>query len=835
VTSAPPPLEIAPCPAAAVARLEREVGVSGAVAQVLVRRGLGDPAAAAAWLAADERHEADAFAGIDDAVALVLRHVRAGTRITVHGDYDVDGVCSTAVLVRCLRSLGADVDWYLPGRTEDGYGLAAPTVARLAGRGTRLLVTADCAITAVDEVAAARAAGLDVVVTDHHTPRADGRLPGAPIVHPGVCGYPCVELCAAGVAHKLAAALLAGAGRDPMDAEEDLDLVGLATVADCVALVGENRRLVREGLRALATTRKVGLRALMRVARVDPGRLDAKALGFRLAPRINAAGRLYRADAGLELVLTQDAERAEAIAQELDRANSERRHVETRILFEAEAQVREAGPRPAYVLAGEGWHPGVIGIVASRIAERHHRPAVLVALDGEEGTGSGRSIPGFDLLGGLDAAAGHLHRHGGHRAAAGCTVARDALDGFRAAFEAHAAAVLEPGDLVARERADAVAGGDDLGLELAEELARLGPFGTANPEVSLLVPAARLEDPRAMGEGRHVRFTVRSGGRTARAVAFGTGGRIPCETSGPVDATFTLEVNEYNGAVEPRLVLRHAAPCAPAAPIEILGEPDDWLAAALEAATAAPDAEVSLEESPSGEDTPTALRTGATSPPASLSAPAPPHVRDRRGAGIAGTLAALVHGGERVLVVAADAGVRARHLAPLLGGFALTDHATLARLPALLDGHAHVVVLDPPADPAALALLLAPAPGRTTHLAWGDPELAFAVDVHAREHDLRSPLAALYRALRDTNDAAGDDLAAALRGDGPSPRTPALAGRCLRVLGELGLVSVDAPARRVAVPPARPTQLERSATFRAAQRRLEASRRWLSPPIARAA
>ena len=822
-----PRLDIAPCPAAAVARLEYEVGVSGPVAQVLVRRGLDEPATAAAWLAADARHPPGAFAGIDGAAALVLEHVRAGTRITVHGDYDVDGVCSTAVLVRCLRRLGGDVDWYLPGRTQDGYGLAAATVARLAQRGTRLLVTADCAITAVDEVAGARAAGMDVVVTDHHTPRADGRLPDAPIVHPGVCGYPCVELCAAGVAHKLAGALLGAAGEDPTGADEDLDLVALATVADCVALVGENRRLVREGLRALATTRKVGLRALMRVAQVDPGRLDARALGFRLAPRINAAGRLHRADAGLELVLTEDEGRASAIAEELDRANGERRHVETRILFEAEAQVREAGERSAYVLAGEGWHPGVIGIVASRLAERHHRPAVLVALDGEAGTGSGRSIPGFDLLAGLDAAAGHLRRHGGHRAAAGCTVARDALDGFRVAFEAHAAAVLEPGDLVPCERADAVVSGDDLGLALAEELAGLGPFGTANPDVSLLVPAARLEDPRPMGEGRHLRFTVRSGGRTARAVVFGTGGRFPCDTSGPVDATFTLEVNEYNGAVEPRLVLRHAAPCAPRAPIEVLGQPTDWLAAALEAADAAGREAIHAADDVPGESV---LCAGG-----SLAAPAPAHVRDRRGAGIAGTLAALVHGGERVLVVAADAGARTRHLAPLLGGFTLTDHAALAREPALLDGHDHVLVLDPPADGHALALLIAPAGGRTTHLAWGDAELAFALRVHRREHDLRTPLTAVYRLLRATGGAVGEDLAGALRGDEPSPRTPTLAGRCLRVLAELGLVLVDAPARRVAVPSARPTQLERSATFRDAQRRLEDGRRWLSSPVAQAA
>ncbi|HVL31171.1 MAG TPA: DHH family phosphoesterase, partial [Solirubrobacteraceae bacterium] len=257
---APARLQIAPCDTAAVLRLERELGVGHPMAQVLVRRGLGQPADARAWLAGDERHEPSAFAGIGDACALVLRHAEAGSRVTVHGDYDVDGVCSTAILVGVLRALGADVDWYLPSREEDGYGLSAATVERLARRGTRLLVTADCAITAVDEVAAARAAGIDVVVTDHHSPRADGALPDAPIVHPALCGYPCAELCAAGVAHKLAAALLGAAGRDPAAADADLDLVALATIADCVPLRGENRRLVREGLRALAATTRPGLR-----------------------------------------------------------------------------------------------------------------------------------------------------------------------------------------------------------------------------------------------------------------------------------------------------------------------------------------------------------------------------------------------------------------------------------------------------------------------------------------------------------------------------------------------------------------------------------------------
>jgi single-stranded-DNA-specific exonuclease len=434
----PARLEIEPCSVAAILALEHELGVSHALAQVLVRRGLGDPHAAQAYLDADERHDPACFAGIDDACALVLRHATAATRITVHGDYDVDGVSASAILVGVLRTLGADVDWFLPSRSEDGYGLSAATVARLAQRGTRLLVTADCAITAVDEVAAARAAGLDVLVTDHHSPRRDGRLPDAHIVHPVLCGYPCRDLCAAAVAYKLAAALLATAGRDPAGADADLDLVALATVADCVPLRGENRRLVRAGLRALAATRRPGLRALMRVARADPSRIDARAVGFRLAPRINAAGRLERADAGLELLLTTDEARATQIADELDRLNAERRHTETRILFEAEAQVARAGDRRAYVLAGD-WHKGVIGIVASRIAERHHRPAVLIALDGDRATGSGRSIPAFDLLAGLDGAAAHLLRHGGHRAAAGCELQAGEIDAFRAAFEAHAA------------------------------------------------------------------------------------------------------------------------------------------------------------------------------------------------------------------------------------------------------------------------------------------------------------------------------------------------------------------------------------------------------------
>jgi single-stranded-DNA-specific exonuclease len=814
-------LEIPPCPTADVAALRRALGVSAATAQVLVRRGLADPAAARAWLDAGEAHDPSAFAGMEDAVALVLRHVRQGTRITVHGDYDVDGVSATAILVGVLRELGAAVDWHLPSRAEDGYGLSAATVERLAARDTRLLVTADCGITAVEEVARARSLGLDVVVTDHHAPRADGALPEAPVVHPALGGYPCAELCAAGVAHKVTAALLAAAGRDPARADADLDLVALATVADCVPLRGENRRLVRAGLRALARTRRPGLRALLRVAQADPGALDARTIGFRLAPRLNAAGRLQRADAGLELLLTEDPDRAQAVAEELDRLNAERRHVETRIRFEAEAQVAELGDQPAYVLWGEDWHPGVVGIVAARIAERHHRPAVLVALDGEQGTGSARSIPAFDLLGGLDACADRLLRHGGHRAAAGCTVARSELEAFRAELAAHAAAVLAPEDLVPVQKIDAVVGGDELGLELAEELERLAPFGIANPGVTLLVPAARLRDPRPMGEGRHVRFTVESAGSLARGVAFGRGS-LPEGPDGVLDAAFALERNEWQGAVEPRLVLRCARPPDPA-PIAVL----DPAHAAGHLATAL----AALAEPPPPAPAPAAA--GAPPLPASATGwgsgePARTgEVRDRRGCGVAGMLGALVASGEPVVVVCADAALRAKHLAGRLGGFGLCSYDALAGAPALADGAAHLVALDPPAC-AAHAALLAPAGGRTVHLAWGPAETAFALRVVERDHDVRPALAAVYRDLRD----GGRPLAEVLTGSADAPRPTALAARLLRILHELGLIEVDAAAGTASCPPAARTQLDRSATFRASAARLAEGRRRLAPAAA---
>jgi single-stranded-DNA-specific exonuclease len=797
-----PRLELAAYALGEALALERQLGIGHVLAQVLVRRGLGDPRLARDFLAADEGHDPAAFAGIAAAVDTIQAQIAAGGRIIVHGDYDVDGVCATAIMVRALRSLGGDVGWFLPSRIDDGYGLSGATVERLAARGTALILTVDCAITAVEEVAGARAAGVDVVVTDHHAPRADGRLPDCPIVHPAVCDYPCPDLCGTGVAYKLAQALGA------TTADEDLELVALATVADLVALQGENRRLVRAGLAALAATGKPGLRALMAVSRADPSALDASTLGFRLAPRINAAGRMHRADAGLELLLCQDPIRARAIATELDTVNAERRAVEQRIVWEAEAQVREletGHPRSAYVLASEDWHPGVVGIVASRIVERHHRPTVLIALDGTEATGSGRSIPGFDLLGGLHATAEHLQRYGGHRAAAGLTIEAGGVDGFRAAFEAHATAVLTPDLLEPVERVDAVVSGSELGLGLAEELEALEPCGMGNPAPRLLVPGARFGDVRTMGEGRHARFTVTSGGARARAVAFGCDGRVGEDPAQPLDATFRLERNAYNGAVEPRLVLRQAQPCAPA-PIELLDGPGDYLRDVL--------AEVEAESVPAATAEHGIVAAGQRI------------VLDRRGQSPLAVLVDAMATGGPVLAVCADVPRRLEGLRARVGGFALSSYGDLERHPARAAGFARLVALDPPTDRASATLLRAGT--GVTMIAWGPAELRFAEQIHELEYGLRAPLVAFYRALRDRERAAGEELERLLRGDSSHSRSARLAGRLIRVLAELELVSLDRELPALTIAGRAPTALERSPSFRVYAQRYEDGKRYLS-------
>ncbi len=550
--------ELAPCSHREIEALSASLEIDEVTAGVLVRRGYTDAVEAARFLAGElPGHDPFLLGDMREAVETIAAAVDAGARICVHGDYDADGICATALAVLLLRELGADPAWHLPSRFEEGYGLNAQTLTRLADEGFDLVLTVDCGITGVDEVAHATALGLEVVVTDHHRPAA--AFPACPVVATLKGEYPFAGLCGTAVVWKLAEALL-GPGHPFL--ERHLDIVALATVADVVPLVDENRALALLGLRRLAQTQKAGLQALMRVAGVDAAALDETSIGFRLAPRINASGRLGRPEAALTLLLTEDKEEAKALAEELETLNRERQIVEERISREAVDQI-ESWPearrrRRGYVVVGEGWHEGVIGIVASRLVERFNRPVVVIA--GADGVwkGSGRSVSAFDLHAGLAACAGHLLRFGGHRAAAGLTVAAEQIETFAAAFAAHCDAVLDDEDLQPVTRVDAIVPGAKLHLALAAELARLAPFGLGNPGVTLLVDGCELADLGTVGDGKHLRFRVRQHGRdSGSAIAFGMGSHLDrLRREGRYDVAFRLQENRWNGTIAPQLVVR---------------------------------------------------------------------------------------------------------------------------------------------------------------------------------------------------------------------------------------------------------------------------------------
>ena len=587
--------QLEPCSHARVRVLAAALELDEVTASVLVRRGYEEPAEARRFLdGALPGHDPFALGDMREAVATIRAAIDAGKRICVHGDYDADGICATALAVLLLRELNAEVAWHLPSRFEEGYGLNANTLTRLAEEGFDLVLTVDCGITAVAEVEHARSVGLDVVVTDHHRP-AEG-FPACPVVAPLKGDYPFMGLCGTGVVWKLAQALL---GADHPFLERHLDIVALATVADVVPLVDENRGLALLGLRRLAQTQKPGLRALMRVGHVDPATVDESSIGFRLAPRINAAGRLGRPEAALALLLTEDDREAHKLAEELETLNRERQAVEERILREAIAQV-ESWPearrrRRGYVVAGEGWHEGVIGIVASRLVERYNRPVVMIAGTDGDWKGSGRSVPAFDLHAGLGACAVHLERFGGHRAAAGLTIAGDRVETFAAAFAAHADQALTEEDLRPMTRVDAIVPGSKLNLDLCTELARLAPFGLGNPGVLLLVDGCELADLSTVGDGKHLRFRVRQRGRdSGSAIAFGMGGQLDrFRREERYDVAFRLQENRWNGVSSPQLVVRRVFDA-----VDGFEELRDWLGSQWKAGEAAwtPQARLIFEE-----------------------------------------------------------------------------------------------------------------------------------------------------------------------------------------------------------------------------------------------
>lgn len=549
-----PPLRWAVAPAADPAQARALAGALGAplpLAELLVQRGYGNAAIARSFLkpALDGLSDPLALAGMDAAVHAVVHAINAHQTILVHGDYDVDGQCATALLTRVLRAAKANVVPFIPHRLRDGYDFSPAGLEAARAAGASLIITCDCGITAVETVREARAAGLSVVVTDHHLPGPE--LPDATAVvdpqQPGDSSDARI-LCGTGVAFKLVQALVSALDLPTALPFHFLDLVALATVADLVPLTGENRIIVRHGLKLLANSRWPGLRALIRAGGLETKEIRASHLGFVLGPRLNAIGRLGDAQDGLRLLLTDDETEATALAVELDRINEKRQALDQRILDDAITLIeRDGDPErdTAFVLAQEGWHPGVVGIVASRVVERYGRPAFLIGMDGEIGRGSGRSISRFDLHEALTSCGDLLERYGGHRMAAGLTIRREKLDQFRERFVAAARERLSPEDLGPEQRVDLVLELSDATTDLARAVRYLEPTGLGNSGPVFGARGVRAADARKVGSN-HLKLTLVQGTARLDAIGFGWADRAP-RLDAPLDVAFRLEENAFNG------------------------------------------------------------------------------------------------------------------------------------------------------------------------------------------------------------------------------------------------------------------------------------------------
>ncbi|HTR19454.1 MAG TPA: single-stranded-DNA-specific exonuclease RecJ [Gemmatimonadales bacterium] len=552
----------APADPAAMQRIAAELRIPEALAALLVQRGFATPDHAKAFLRPELTGLSDPldWADMRVAVDLVAGAVRKGETILVHGDYDVDGQCAAAMLTRILQSAGANARAFVPHRIRDGYDFGPAGLAEAGRVGARLIITCDCGITALDTVRAAREAGIAVIVTDHHLPGDE--LPSADAVldpqRPD-CPSEDKDLCGTGVAFKLATALVPALGLSAHLPLHFLDFVALATVADVVPLTGENRILVRHGLRLLAESRWAGIRALVETAGLGGKPLRAGHVGYILAPRLNAVGRIGDANDGLKLLLCDDAGVAAKLARELETLNARRQELDRRILDEAVALAERevANDTRAIVLAGEDWHPGVIGIVASRLVERYGRPTFLVAWEGDRGRGSGRSIANFDLHAALQRVGGTLEKFGGHTMAAGLTVQRNRFEEFRVAFLDVARQLLTPADLVPAQRIDL-----ELPLRLVSDdlerlMRHLEPCGAGNPAPVFGVRGVRAVGARRVG-GNHLKFTLDDGSGVLPAIGFQWADVVPAEWLGqPLDVAFRLERDEWQGRA--RLQARVAA------------------------------------------------------------------------------------------------------------------------------------------------------------------------------------------------------------------------------------------------------------------------------------
>jgi single-stranded-DNA-specific exonuclease len=581
-------------------RLTAGLGVPLVAGMVLAGRGFSDPEEARRFLDCTAAlPDPFLFGDMEAAVATISRALAEGRRIIIHGDYDADGITATAVMLLGLRDLGREAEWYLPSRFNEGYGLSRQAVETIAsaGRGARgpaggagaagegrntgrassgapagelsagpaVLITVDCGVNYPDEVEYAKSLGLEVVVVDHHRPGP--RLPDCSVIHEVVGDYPHGDLCGVGLALKVLHALhiqRSGAARDvlPEPLRGLLDLVAIGTVADLAPLRGENRYYVKEGLKLITIGQRLGVRVLSSIAGCT-GAVDSGTVAYRLAPRLNAAGRLADPSPPLRLLLSEDEKEASHLAAELHELNGARQDVERQILEEAVKRVEALDELPpALVVAGEEWHEGVVGIVASRLVERYHRPALLLGIRDGVAKGSGRSISAYDLMSGLNACADHLTVYGGHRQAVGLTLEASRVDEFARAMEAHAGSMLEPSDFIPVYRADAVVRGEDINADTAAALAALGPFGTGNPRPRLLLMGAEIRQAEVTRTGGHLRCLVELDGVKTRGIGFGMGevAAAARECPGPRLLGAQLRVDEWQGTLRPELLLERVGP-----------------------------------------------------------------------------------------------------------------------------------------------------------------------------------------------------------------------------------------------------------------------------------
>jgi single-stranded-DNA-specific exonuclease len=553
--------EDVPCDAASVARMAADLGVPPVIAQLLCQRGFADADAARRFLTPDltQLHDPFQLAGMRAAVDRLLAAIAGGERIAIHGDYDVDGVTATVILRRAIEIAGGDVIHFVPHRLEHGYGLQPETIERLHAAGARVIVSVDCGIRAAEAAARAADLGVDLIITDHHEP-GETLPPALAVINPkrSDCGYPDKRLAGAGVALKVVQALLAAAGRGSEILPAFVKIAAIGTMADIVPLVGENRVIAHCGLRALsAGPHSVGLEALLAESGLLGRELDSMHIGFVLAPRLNAAGRMHSPDLAADLLLLRGRDetarrQARDLARQLSEQNARRQDAEAAILAEARKVIDhdpDVGGQNVLVVAGEGWHRGVIGVVASKLVEAYHKPTIVLSTEDGVAQGSGRSIPGFDLLAGLESCADVFLRFGGHKMAAGMTLAADRVDELRRRLAARANDELSPEDLVPRLRIDAALALGEISGEVVRVLARLGPFGMANPRpvfraapVDLVAPPRKLKD-------RHLSLVVKQAGRSFRAMAWRAADReayLSAHRYG-LELAYSLDETEYRG------------------------------------------------------------------------------------------------------------------------------------------------------------------------------------------------------------------------------------------------------------------------------------------------